>query len=91
METNTNLEWTWVAISRLPKKVSRTTCNDFGMQVFMDGLIGARVFFSEELASKFKSMLKANMKISASYYVRIVSDHEFMCECKEYLNNKFNR
>lgn len=91
METNAKPQWNWVVISRKPMKVSRSTCKDFGLQVFMDGYVGARVFFSEELAEMFKSMLMANIKMSASYYMRIVSDHEFMYECEEYLANKFNR
>lgn len=91
MVTNAKLQWTWVAISRLPKKVSRSTCKEFNMQVFMDGFVGARVFFSEDLAKAFKSMLMAKMEMRSNYNIRVVPDHELMCECEKYLADKFNK
>ena len=91
METNAKIQWTWVVISKLPKRVSRSACKDFGMQVFMDGFAGARVFFSVELANKFRLMLKADMKMNANYYIRVVSDFEFMRECEEYLANRIRK
>lgn len=91
MEQKTKVQWTWVTISRIPKKVSRSTCKDFGIQVFMDGFIGARVFFCKELAKQFRSMLALDMKAASSYDMRIVSDEDFMRECEEYLNNKLKQ
>lgn len=91
MEKNAKIEWTWVAISRPNKRVSRSTCKDFDMQVFMGGLVGAKVFFSEDLAKKFRTMLMANEKLRRSYSIQIVSDHELMRECEEFIHNKFRR
>lgn len=91
METKFKQQWEWVVISRLPRKVSRSTCNDYGIQVFMEGFAGARIFFSDNLAREFRALLKSNIKIGSSYDIRIVPDEEFMEECDVYLKNKFKR
>lgn len=88
METKAKLQWTWVTISRPNKRVSRSTCKDFDMQVFMGGLVGAKVFFSEDLAKRFRAMLMTNEKLYKSYEIQIVSDRELMRECEEFLKNK---
>ena len=88
MEKNAKIEWMWVEISRYPEKVYRPTCEEFNMQVFMKGFVGAKVFFSEDLAKKFKTMLMANKQLRRSYNIQIVSDHELMHKCEEFLHNK---
>lgn len=87
MKETIELQWVWVVVSRNTQKVSRSMCEDYGMQVFMRGHAGGRIFFCRELAHQFKAMLLTNTSFKMGYKTRIVPDKDFMEECDEYRHN----